>query len=133
MRILIVEDEPLSAKLIESIVKPYGDCHRVDNGDKAFDAFCDAYEGHEPFDLILLDIMMPEVSGQEALAAIRDYEKNNGIPLSEGVKVIMTTALDDPGNLYQAHREGCCEYLTKPIDKDKLIRTMKRVGLVVSH
>ena len=65
MRILIAEDEPVSAKIILSYVSPLADCVHVWNGEEAFEEFCRALDSDQPFDLVLLDIMMPEVDGQE--------------------------------------------------------------------
>ncbi|RMG42361.1 MAG: response regulator [Candidatus Dadabacteria bacterium] len=130
MRVLIVEDESVSAKLLESIVAPYGETVRVKNGEEAFDAFCDADEQGRPFDLILLDIKMPEVDGQEALTAIREYEEARGRVQSDGVKIIMTTGCDDLQNHHYSHVAGCNDYLTKPIEPEVLIGKLKHLGLL---
>jgi two-component system, chemotaxis family, chemotaxis protein CheY len=133
MRVLIVEDEPVSRKLLESMMKPYGECSTAENGEEAFEVFCTALETGRPFDLVLLDIMMPEVDGQEALEAIRDYEQEFGIAAENQSKIIMTTALDDGPSLYCAHAEGCTDYIVKPICRDKLLSILRRLDLVPSE
>ena len=128
MKVLIVEDEPTAAKLLEHSMRRYADCERASNGEEAFNKFCDALENGKPFDLVFLDIVMPGVDGQEALAAIREAEEGFGVPPEAGVKVIMTSAMDDSQNLYQAHVAGCNEYLIKPISPADLFKALKKVG-----
>lgn len=129
MRVLIVEDEPTSARLLEATISNFAECQRAGNGQECFEKFCNAIDEGKPFDLIFLDIMMPGVDGQEALAAIREVEENAGVAPDAGVKIVMTTALDDPQSLYHAHFAGCSEYLVKPIRREDLMRTLKRIGL----
>ena len=130
MRILIVEDDLSSQKLLQKMLSPHGDCDIVVNGKEAVDAFRLAGEEDQPYDLICLDIMMPEMDGQEALKKIREMEKERGIPEWCGVKVIMTTALEDGGNVFGAFESGCESYLVKPISKQRLIREMKKLNLI---
>ncbi len=132
MRILVVEDDQVSQRVLAAIVSKIAECDVASNGEEAYEKFCDACEQDDPFDLIFLDVMMPEVSGQEALVAIRDYEEQLGIAMGQGVKVIMTTALDDGNNLYQAHANGCVDYIVKPISRDKIINSIKKLGLMNS-
>jgi two-component system chemotaxis response regulator CheY len=78
-----------------------------------------------------MDVMMPEMDGQEALQRIRDMEKEMGIFGSQEAKVIMTTALDDLSNIIKAfHEGGATSYIVKPILKDSLIGEMRKLGLI---
>ena len=130
MRILVAEDDNISATLAEKLFARYGETTRVSNGEEAVVAFQAALENGTPFDLILMDIMMPEVSGQEALAMIREIETENGITLSKGVKVIMCTALSDGTNIYEAHSQGCADYLNKPLSRSLIERSLNKLGLI---
>lgn len=130
MRILVVEDERVSSKFMTGIVSDYATCDTAENGEEAFDKFEEAFQTQRSYDLIFLDIMMPQVDGQECLEAIRIYEEENGISITEGVKVIMTTALDDMQNVYLAHSHACSDYIVKPLSKDKIVKSMKKLGLL---
>lgn len=130
MRILIAEDDPVSAKLLSRMLERYAEVTVTVNGEEAFDAFQNAIESGQPFDLLFLDIMMPEVSGQETLAAIREYERIKGIIGGDAAKVVMVTALDDGGNIYEAHRNDCVDYINKPIKKEIVIGILDRLGLI---
>jgi two-component system, chemotaxis family, chemotaxis protein CheY len=130
MKTLVVEDDFTSRFLLNTILAPYGECQVAENGREAIAAFRSAREEGRQYDLICLDIMMPEMDGQAALEEIRDLEKAAGIQAGKGVKVIMTTALDDPKNVMKAHYQFCDGYLIKPINKAKLLEHLQHFGLI---
>jgi two-component system chemotaxis response regulator CheY len=130
MKTLVVEDDFTSRLLLQAILSPYGECHIAVNGREAIQAFHQANkEGHR-YDLVCLDIMMPELDGHAVLKALRAAEEAEGIYLGEGAKVIMTTALADSSNVFTAFRETCDGYQFKPIDKAKLLQGLAHLGLV---
>ncbi len=129
-RFLIVEDDPSSQKLLVAMLKPYGECVTAADGQEGFDKFCEAHEAGRPFDLITLDIMMPKASGTECLSSLRAHEVEVlNIPVDQRTKVIMTTALDDTMTVFDAHAQGCTQYLVKPIEKNRLLMTLQRLHL----
>lgn len=131
MRTLIVEDDFIARRILKDILSPYGDCDIAVDGDEAIQAFRLAHEDSKPYDLICMDIMMPDIDGQEALRRIREIEKDTGIRPSEEVKVIMTTALGDPKNVVEAfYRGGATSYIVKPINKQKLLEEVRNLGLI---
>lgn len=131
MRILIVEDEYASRRFLTSVLEAYGECAAALDGVEAVQAFAKALEEKRPYDLICMDIMMPNKDGQEALQEIRTMEAARGILPAHEVKVIMTTALSDPKNVVQAYYEGgATEYLAKPIETETLKEMLKNLGFV---
>jgi two-component system chemotaxis response regulator CheY len=130
MKCLIVEDEFMSRKLLQVYLSDYGHCFVAVNGQEAVEAFREALEENEPYDLIFLDIMMPEMDGHDTLEVIRRIESEHGIAGLDGVKVIMTTALDDSKNVMGAFRNGCEAYLVKPIEKKNLLEELEKLGFV---
>ncbi len=130
MKALIVEDDFLSRMLLQGLLKPYVVPDVAVNGKEAVEAVRISLENKEPYNLICMDIMMPEMDGQEALRHIRDLEKMAGILPTDGVKVIMITALDDKKNIMTAFREQCDTYLVKPLDKTKLVATLETLKLI---
>ena len=133
MKCLIVEDDFTARKLLQMYLSDYGYCFIAVNGREAVEAVRQALDEGQPYDLICLDIMMPEMDGQEALKAIRQVEKEHGIAGLDSVKVIMTTALDDSGNVMDAFRGGCEAYIVKPIAKKKLVEEMEKLGLIAQQ
>lgn len=130
MRILIVEDDFASRLLLQRILSPYGDCDVAVNGKEAVEAFGLAWDEGQPYQVILLDIVMREMNGQEALRQIREKEREMGIQGADVVKTIMMTGVVDSKNLKDAFMEGCSAYLVKPIEKNKLLGEIKKFGLI---
>lgn len=130
MKCLIVEDDFAARRLLQRYLSGYGDCDVAVDGNEAVEAFSQATDEKEPYDLICLDIMMPNMDGHEALKVIRQIESDHGINGLDGVKVIMTTALGDSKNVMESFREGCEAYIVKPVEKDKLLEEMANLGFV---
>ncbi len=131
MKTLIVEDDFLARSLLSTVLAEYGVCHVAVNGEEALAAVVRGFEEKNPYDLICLDIMMPVMDGQQALQEIRKIEEKIGIMGIDATKVIMITAVDDSKNIMKAFRQGQCEaYLTKPLDREKLLKHLVDLGLV---
>ena len=131
MKILIVEDDFISRKIIKELIAPLGECDIATDGEEAVKAFRLAHEERRPYDLVCMDIMMPNLDGHGALERIREIERELGIECADEVKVIMTTALDDPKNVVDAlYRGGATSYVVKPITRQKLLKEIRSHGLV---
>lgn len=130
MKTLVVEDDYITSEVMREIMSSFGECEVAENGARAVELFKNALEANSPFDFILLDIMMPEVDGQEALNRIREEEYSRNIKGLDGVKIVMTTALDDFDNIRAAFKNQCDGYLVKPLDKDKVTRVLLDLDLL---
>ena len=130
MKCLIVEDDFTCRRLLQAYLTDYADCFLACNGREAIEAFTEALETGKPYDLVCLDIMMPGMDGHAVLAQLRLIEVDHGIGGLDGVKVIMTTALDDSENVFGAFRAGCEGYVVKPIEKARLLGEMEKLGLM---
>jgi len=131
MRVLIAEDDFIARRLIKDILSPYGECDIVVDGEEAAKAFQLAWDEKKPYDLVCLDIMMPNVNGQEALRRIRSLEKEKGIKGPQEAKVIMITVLDDPKTIVEAlHNGGATSYIVKPVNKGKLLDELRSLKLI---
>ncbi len=130
MKTLIVEDDFTSRLFMQTFLSRYGECHIAVNGKEAVEAFRIAADQGSAYDLICMDIMMPEMDGQEAVKQVRAQEEARGILSHHGVKIIMTTAVTDLKEVMQSFRELCDGYLFKPIDTAKLLRELNSFQLV---
>ena len=130
MKILIAEDDFTSRLLLKGFLKTYGSVHIAINGRQAVESVRTALDEGEPYELICLDIMMPEMDGQEALAQIRSLEEAKGIPSYQGMKIIMTTALEDIETVSTAFNGLCDGYLVKPIQKARLLEELHNLKLI---
>lgn len=129
MRILIVEDDTISATVLRKYLESVGQVDVASDGNQGIKAFRGGIDAGQPHELVCLDIMMPEVDGQGVLKAIRAYETERGIPKGCVAKAIMTTSMDDKENVMTA-LPNCDAYLTKPIDKGKLWFYLGKLGLL---
>ncbi len=122
-RILVVDDNYANRQLILDTLEDLAKCDVAVNGKEAIDAYNNSSKSDDKYQLILLDIAMPEVNGLEFLEILRDHEKNAKIDLGEGIPVIMVTAFKQP--FIEAFNRGCDDYILKPIDPDALIEKIK--------
>ena len=133
LKILIVEDDFVGRKLLFKHLSAFGEVDLAVDGAEAVKAFYMSMLKKTPYDLICLDVMMPEMDGQEVLKSIRETEIRHGIRPGLGAKIIMTTALDDTESIMKAFREQCDGYLVKPIKRGALLSTMQDLGLIDKH
>lgn len=129
MKILIVDDELTSRELLKAMLSPYGECHLSESGREAVEIFKRSEDQGERFDLICMDIMMPEMSGHETLREIRKIESARPDANPHRAKVIMATALGDAQNIMDAVKSGDDAYIVKPIGRETLIKRLKELGL----
>jgi len=130
LRILLVEDDFACRLLLQSFLSRYGECHIAINGREAVDAFGTALDAGQSYDLVCMDIMMPEMDGREAVRRVRALEEARGICSTSGAKIFMTTAVDRVKDVVMSFEELCDAYLMKPIDLAKLLHEMQFYGML---
>jgi len=129
MRILIAEDDFASRKFMLKFLTKYAEVDVTVDGQEAVNAFELALEDGEPYDLVCLDVMMPNMDGLEALEAIRQLEI--GSDAAKRARVIMTTALNEVNQVDKAFQLGCEGYAVKPINTEKFLMIMDKMGLPI--
>lgn len=131
MRVLIVDDDFYCRSALQEILHAYAYCDIAVNGEEAIYAFRKALAEKKPYDLICMDIVMPDIDGHMALREIRSIEKEMGVPQDAEAKVIMTSVLDDSEETHNAfYLGGADAYLVKPIDETSLLEELGRLGLL---
>jgi two-component system, chemotaxis family, chemotaxis protein CheY len=130
LRILLVEDDFASRLLLQTFLSNYGECHIAVNGKEAVEIFRYGLERGQRYDLVCMDIMMPEMDGRQAVRHIRALEEEHGITSTSGAKIIMTTAVDDVKEVIRCFHELCDSYLVKPIDLAKLLDRLRAYQLL---
>jgi two-component system chemotaxis response regulator CheY len=131
MRALIVDDDAISGQILSNVLSAYGQCDFADNGRQAIDAFQQSLDRAKPYDLICMDISMPELDGQNALCQIRDIEKKAGIDAELEVKVIMITASNETDQVSDAlFHGGASAYFVKPLQVEAFLKELKRLNLI---
>jgi len=131
LRCLIVEDDELSREMLALQMEPYALCDQAENGLEGVERFTAALKAGEPYHLILLDIVMPEMDGLEAAKAIRVYEEKHGIPIANGVNIIVLSSLSTPQDVIQAYVAAqSAAHLVKPVQPEKLVKTLRKLDLI---
>ncbi len=131
MNILIIDDMAENRKLLGSILQPYGDLSMASTGQGAVELFEASLLEDNPFDLVMLDIMMPVMNGHEVLEAMRRIERENGVPVGEASIIFMITAVDSPDSMVRAYAEGGCDdYISKPVLPRTIIDKLVEFDLI---
>ena len=130
MKALIVEDDFISRKILKSFIEPYGECDIAVNGKEALEAIELACKSNNPYTIVFLDILMPEMDGREALRKIREVERVNGRVGLDGVKIIMTTSMKDHKSVLGSFKDGAEGYLVKPFSKEDVRKQLEMLHLL---
>ena len=121
-RVLIADDIQQNREVLEAYLADEGyEILMASDGQQTMQLV----DKHQP-DLILLDIMMPRMSGYEVCSQIK------GDPARRGILVLIVTALNETGDIEKAVNAGCDDFLTKPVNRLEL-RTRVRSLLRVRH
>ncbi|MGA2114274.1 MAG: response regulator [Bryobacteraceae bacterium] len=130
LKMLIAEDDLTARVVLQCLLSRYGDCHTALNGREAVEAFRSARQAGEGYDLVCMDVRMPEMDGTEAVRQIRLIEESEGILSSAGVKIFMATGIRDIKTVTASFSALCDAYLYKPIDGEKLEDNLRSFGLI---
>ena len=118
LNVLVAEDNPINSRLVHDILTYRGhNSSLVFNGKQALEQY-----KSEDYDLILMDVQMPEMDGLEATSLIRKFEKHRGI---EPIKIVGLTAHALSGDREVCLDAGMDDYLTKPIDSARMLTTIE--------
>src|SRR4051794_30366073 len=125
-RVLVVDDVPANVKLLEArLSAEYFDVVTASGGEEAL-AICERAE----CDLVLLDVMMPDMDGFEVCRRLKCNPQTHHIP------VVMVTALDQPSDRVRGLEAGADDFLTKPVSDVALIarvRSLSRLKLMIDE
>ncbi len=118
IRVLLAEDSPINQRVALGFLERWGhEVTVVDSGNKVIDAL-----EHSTFDLVLMDLQMPNMGGREATAIIRQREQHTG----QHVPIIAMTAEAMKGDRERCLAAGMDDYIAKPIDSESLLRVILR-------
>lgn len=128
MKSLIVEDDFTSRRLMQIYLAGFGECAVAINGVEAINVIEQGILTNDRYDLVCLDIMMPQMDGVEALKLIRQTEKTHGVSQADAVKVIVTTGKELTDERKSALESGCEAYLIKPVRKADMVAEVEKLG-----
>ena len=122
--IMMVDDEPLVTEVVRLYLEDAGYQRFVTTDDST--TACELVAKHQP-DVVLLDLMMPRMSGFEVLAALRAH------PRTEHLPVIVLTSSTDPNNKLKALELGANDILSKPVDASELVLRLRNTLAAKAH
>lgn len=131
MRILIVDDDELSRVMLSEILKDIGHCDTAADGYQALAAFVRSRSEGTPYDLICLDIIMPEIDGLQVLRQIRAIEAENAIVFPNSVRVIMVSSMSDLEHIMMSFDSRCEAYMIKPFERQQLLDQLSFLGFEI--
>lgn len=122
MRVLLVEDNEINCEIVEFMLKDAGaEVVTANDGKAAVDVFVQSAPG--TFDCVLMDLMMPVMSGYEATRVIRGLERSD----AKSVPIIALSANAFEEDVTMARDAGMNEHLAKPVDMDKMFKVISRL------
>ncbi len=125
-RVLVVDDNPANRRLLEARLNAeYFDVLTASNGTEAIE-ICQ----NTQCDIVLLDVMMPDMDGFEVCRRLRSHQATAHLP------IIMVTALDQPSDRVRGLEAGADDFLTKPVDEVHLVarvRSLSRLKVVIDE
>ncbi len=128
MKILVVDDELVSRKKMETILEKFGQCTGVATGLQALTHFSKALKKGKGFNLVTLDISLPDMEGTEVLSRLRGIEQQENIREDGKVKVLMVTSHADQETVLLSIVAGCDDYIIKPFSKETMEEKIRKIG-----
>jgi len=127
VRFLIVDDDESIHLLLQTMLEPYAACDYVLTGEAGLETFCKAQDEGNPYDVVMMDILMPGMDGHQAAQAMRALEKDRKVGRQDQFELVMISSLVDDINVSKAflHAEASC-YIVKPLDKIKVLDELRQ-------
>ena len=129
MKILIIEDDKSTQLLLEKIFGSDIECTIFTEAMDGIDSFVENMIQFDSYDAVLIDINLPDLNGVNVLRLLRKFESVKGIMENRKSKIIMMTGNADEQNVKESLKNGCDNFLIKPITKEKIETKFKAVGL----
>jgi len=131
MKCLIVDDDELGRELIAEYLRGQASLDMAVNGREAVDKYVAARDSGTPYDLIILDIVMPEMNGHEAAKTIRLIEQEKDTKTEQRVNIIVLSSLNTPKDIIETYVSAqSSAHLIKPVTREKLLLTLNKLGLI---
>ncbi|SNR78353.1 two-component system, chemotaxis family, response regulator CheY [Humidesulfovibrio mexicanus] len=131
MRALIVDDDFYSRIVLHDMLRAVAECHIAVNGEEAVGAFKKALEDGRGYDLVCMDLVMPEMDGQQALREMRALEDDLGVAAAERCVVFVVSMVEDNRETNEAFFLGGADsFLVKPIEEARLLAELREHRLL---
>lgn len=133
MKVLIVDDNLVNRTSMERIMEEFGTVESQKSGRKAVLAFETNLQFSRNYDIVLLDIVMPDMDGLKVLQKMRSIEKVYQVPERERAKIIMVTSHSHKDIVLSSLKMGCDDYIVKPFQRGIIIEKLLGFGFDISE
>jgi len=127
LRFLIVDDDESVHLYLQAALASFASCDSAMSGEEGVKMFEEAHAAGEPYDVVMMDILMPGIDGHESARIMRQREKEMKIGQYQRFKLVMVTSLVDDANVSKAFFDthASC-YIVKPLERDRIIEELKQ-------
>lgn len=132
MKILVAEDDFLARKILFKALQAYGECDLACNGAEAWVAFRAAHQEGSSYDLILLDVMMPELEGTDVLHRIRDFEECMGLFHMDRARIVIATGSGEEACGREGWKDRTEGLILKPYTPLSVRSDLRRMGILTA-
>jgi two-component system chemotaxis response regulator CheY len=134
MRTLVVEPSPVNRAFLLGVMEDQGPCVAAATAGDGLRLFLEALERGEPFDVVFLDVQLPDMNGLQVLETMRAEESRREVPPLRAVKALITSASSDEHAAARAFFQGqAISYLTRPLTVGKIFNELERFGLAAAR
>ena len=130
MRVLIVDNDAFSKANAKIFLQSVGSCEEADDRDAALANFRSAIESDDPYRLVLVDIQATDTGDDSILTALRSIEDQQGVPGDNRARIFVVTAMTGRQLVTDCLMNGCDEFFTKPLDKNRLFGKLNTYDLL---
>lgn len=125
MRILVIDDDFVSLQKMAVLLGEYGTCDQAQSAKQAMEMLKLSKKKHTPYDLMMIDINLPDVNGLDLMRLIDQKERS--LNLGRARKVVVTSE-STVANVQTAHRYKCDSFIVKPVTPDIIRKKMIELG-----
>ena len=130
MKSLVVDDEFVPRMVLQRILQAHGPCDAATTTAEAMAAVRHAIDLKNPYQLICLDIEMPDGSGQDVLKEIRRLEEELTVPSELRARVLMASGHSEAEQVKTSFFNGGDGFLVKPVEPERLMRKLRELALI---
>ena len=133
LNILIVEDDFTTRHLESAVLSNFGTCDVAVDGREALEAFRTALQEGKAYDLVILDLLLPEISGLDVLSGIRALEDDHGIAGLDRSRIAVVTTVAEHKSIRKSFADQADAYILKPVTRTKIRRELARLRILDSE
>lgn len=130
MKTLIVDDVQIGGRVLATILAKYGQADACMSVREAVAQFQKAWKAKEPYDLVCLDISMPDIDGLKGLKILRLMEDKVDISEAQRAVIVMVSCNSNAQLMTACHDAGSNDYIVKPYTKNSIINNLRDLGLL---